>query len=131
MRRVRVAWLTALMLVATTLPGSAWAAQSRHIKSRPTIKVTVATQSRTRDKDKSGKVRIVPINELWDGSSTRTARTTSGPILLDALLSGQVAGRISLPSPVLTAVGAETGRDDFSQTPWLIGHYAHAPPLPL
>ena len=130
MRQVRVAWLTVLMLVATMLPGSAWAAQTRHIKPRSAVKITIATKTTSRDKDKSGKVRIVPINELWDGSSNRTVRAASGPILLDALPGGYAVQRVSIPSPVYASAACESGRDDFSPAPLLIGHYAHAPPLP-
>ena len=135
MRLVRISWLIALMLVATTLPPGAWAvpirqaADQKQAAATPKPTPIPARSDKTDPARNPDRIRIAPNTEMWDGSSTRAAGTVSGLVLLDVVLTEfadgaflpVLAGRAgSLPAPQPVPP---------RWTGWLIGHYAHAPPL--
>lgn len=132
---LRILGLICLTLAATTLPATARPfAPSPKTDAPVGQKADCAIPNPTSDADTpeedgdQGRNRLLPITDLWDGSSGRMFQLSNGPMLLAALLAqtpviGQLAPAVherpdhpkALPRPG-------------SERRWLAARDAHAPP---
>ncbi len=131
MRMLRALWLMVLTLVASALPASARSAPVRKQGEPAVQKAACADSARPSPEDtsKPKKVKITPVPELWDGSSSRlSGKSSPAPAATDALPAGDPCGRIVPPLPRRASSSPLRSSRVPHPAVWLIGHYAHAPP---